>query len=76
MGLIGIALALVWGVIYGLGYFAWRVYALYPYPLRWIVALYILSFVIAVAIVGILEQRRFTTPEDEAVPGTSPPRNA
>lgn len=74
MSLIGIALAFVWSAIYGLGYLGWRVYALYPHPIRWIAALYVLSFVIAVTIIGILDQRRTANIEDEAGPGTSPPR--
>ena len=52
MMLIGAALALLWGVIFGLGYLGWRTYSLYPHPLPWIIALYTLSFVIASVVIG------------------------
>ena len=60
--LLGVGLALLWGVILGLGYLGWRVYSLYPHPVHWIIALYALSFVIVV--VGISDQRRRITPYD------------
>lgn len=53
MMLIGAVLALLWGVIFGLGYLGWRAYSLYPRPIPWIIALYALSFVIAIALIGI-----------------------
>lgn len=53
MMLIGVALALLWGVIFGLGYLGWRAYSLYPHPLPWIIALYALSFVIAIVLIWI-----------------------
>ena len=53
MMLIGALLALLWGVIFGLGYLGWRAYSLYPHPLPWIIALYALSVVIAIVLIGI-----------------------
>lgn len=57
MMLIGAALALLWGAIFGLGYLGWRVYSLYPRPVHWIIALYALSFVIAVVLIGIRDNK-------------------
>jgi membrane protein YdbS with pleckstrin-like domain len=51
-------------VILGLGYLGWHVYSLHPHPVHWIIALYALSFVIVVVVIGISDQRRRITPYD------------